>query len=255
MTLGERILKLRKERYMSQEELAERVEVSKQSVSKWELDKAVPNVDKVIRLCDVFEISTDYLLKGGHEVPDDTLEAAAQSEKAERTEGMLVYENEDCFDAGTVKDTGNQKRRWNALLMLSICVTVIMLILVYKIVIFETLGSKKDSQRELAIVERIYTQYTLADVTSYSEEAGFITKRVLLDLNGVRTGDYIYGYADRQNPQIMRYPYKSTACVILFAGLGLGLLCSGIFACLAWKSRNRKLNNKDDFEVNEYSNE
>ena len=52
MSIGERIQELRKRNLMSQEEMAEQLDVSKQSVSKWELDKAVPNVEKIIRMCE-----------------------------------------------------------------------------------------------------------------------------------------------------------------------------------------------------------
>ena len=63
MTLGEKLQKLRRERGMSQDQLAELLDVSRQAVSKWERDGAVPDTDKVIRLSEIFSVSTDYLLK------------------------------------------------------------------------------------------------------------------------------------------------------------------------------------------------
>lgn len=62
MTLGQRINKLRTERKWSQEKLAEAVGVSRQAVSKWELDEAVPDVSNIISLSKIFNVSTDYLL-------------------------------------------------------------------------------------------------------------------------------------------------------------------------------------------------
>ncbi len=62
MTIGEKIAQLRMAAGISQEQLAERVSVSRQSVSKWEMDQALPQIDKVIQLCELFEISTDELL-------------------------------------------------------------------------------------------------------------------------------------------------------------------------------------------------
>lgn len=61
MSIGERIWQLRTAKGLSQEELAERLEVSRQSVSKWETDGAVPELDKLMRLCDLFHITMDEL--------------------------------------------------------------------------------------------------------------------------------------------------------------------------------------------------
>ena len=47
---------------MSQEQLAEKISVSRQSVSKWEMDQAAPQIDKIVQLCELFDISTDELL-------------------------------------------------------------------------------------------------------------------------------------------------------------------------------------------------
>lgn len=70
MSLGETIYRLRTERGMSQEELAERLEVSRQSVSKWENGGSVPELDKLIRLSGVFGVSLDELVKGEPPAPE-----------------------------------------------------------------------------------------------------------------------------------------------------------------------------------------
>lgn len=62
MTIGEKIYKLRNNANISQEELAERLSVSRQSVSKWEMDQALPQIDKVLMLCNLFAVSADDLL-------------------------------------------------------------------------------------------------------------------------------------------------------------------------------------------------
>ncbi len=64
MTMGERITALRKGRGMTQEQLAEKLSVSRQSVSKWELDQATPEVGCAVALCDLFGVSLDYLIRG-----------------------------------------------------------------------------------------------------------------------------------------------------------------------------------------------
>ena len=70
MTLGERIQTLRKEQGMSQEALAEAAGVSRQSVSKWENDAALPDIDNAIQLSRLFGVSTDALLTGETAITD-----------------------------------------------------------------------------------------------------------------------------------------------------------------------------------------
>jgi len=62
MTIGEKITHLRTAAGLSQETLADKLSVSRQSVSKWEMDQAQPQIDKVLLLCELFNISTDELL-------------------------------------------------------------------------------------------------------------------------------------------------------------------------------------------------
>lgn len=64
MTLGENIARLRTARGLSQGALAEAVEVSRQSVSKWETDASVPELDKLIKLAKLFEVTLDELVTG-----------------------------------------------------------------------------------------------------------------------------------------------------------------------------------------------
>ncbi len=65
MTLGQKIQKLRKERNISQEELAAVLNVSRQALSKWECETSIPEIDKIILLSEYFQVTTDYLLKEG----------------------------------------------------------------------------------------------------------------------------------------------------------------------------------------------
>lgn len=63
MELSDKIMSLRKAKGWSQEELAEQLDVSRQSVSKWELGTAVPDLPRITQLSELFGVSTDYLLK------------------------------------------------------------------------------------------------------------------------------------------------------------------------------------------------
>ena len=63
MNLADKIITLRKQQGWSQEELAEKLDVSRQSVSKWEGGQSVPDISKIISMSDLFQVTTDYLLK------------------------------------------------------------------------------------------------------------------------------------------------------------------------------------------------
>lgn len=71
MILADKLIALRKKAGYSQEELAEKMGVTRQSVSKWESGQSIPDIEKIIRISDLFEVSIDYLLRDNiEEMPD-----------------------------------------------------------------------------------------------------------------------------------------------------------------------------------------
>ena len=64
MKIADRIQHLRKAKGISQEELADKIGVSRQAVSKWESEQSIPDIEKIILLSEYFETTTDFLLKG-----------------------------------------------------------------------------------------------------------------------------------------------------------------------------------------------
>ena len=64
MNIANRIQYLRKQKGFSQEELADKVGVSRQAVSKWESEQSTPDLEKIIAMSELFEVTTDYILKG-----------------------------------------------------------------------------------------------------------------------------------------------------------------------------------------------
>ena len=64
MNIADRIKCLRKNKGLSQEELADKVGVSRQAVSKWESEQSPPDIEKIINMSELFEVTTDYILKG-----------------------------------------------------------------------------------------------------------------------------------------------------------------------------------------------
>lgn len=72
MEIADRILNLRKQKGISQEELANIIGVSRQSVSKWESEQSTPDIEKIILLSEFFGVTTDYILKGIEPTPRET---------------------------------------------------------------------------------------------------------------------------------------------------------------------------------------
>ena len=70
MTFGEKLQKLRARAGLSQDQLAELLDVSRQAVSKWERDEAMPEAEKLVRISRQFRVSTDYLLLEELEEPE-----------------------------------------------------------------------------------------------------------------------------------------------------------------------------------------
>ena len=75
MIFADKLILLRKKAGWSQEELADQMNVTRQSVSKWEGAQSVPDLEKMLRLSELFGVSTDYLLK-------DEIEEAEQDRKS-----------------------------------------------------------------------------------------------------------------------------------------------------------------------------
>ena len=65
MSLGNKLAEARKKQNLTQEQLAERLGVTRQAVSRWESDAAYPETDKIVRMAQILEVSCDYLLQDG----------------------------------------------------------------------------------------------------------------------------------------------------------------------------------------------
>lgn len=87
MEISEKILQLRKANHMTQEELAEKLDVSRQSVSKWESGQSVPDIDKLVSLSQIFQVTTDSLLK-----PSELDELSIKTEVLEKQQRELANE-------------------------------------------------------------------------------------------------------------------------------------------------------------------
>ncbi len=100
MDFSEKLLTLRKANNLTQEHLAEKLDVSRQSVSKWESGQATPELDKIVALSAIFDVTTDYLLKSSEiddlSVKTDILEKQQQQmlvreQKQRQISGCILY--------------------------------------------------------------------------------------------------------------------------------------------------------------------
>ena len=100
MKLGNQLLDLRKSKHLSQEELAEKLDVTRQTISKWETDQSIPELDKIIPLCELYGITPNELLMGSGEsietienrMSPSTEEIAKRNKRAKGISiGILLY--------------------------------------------------------------------------------------------------------------------------------------------------------------------
>ena len=95
MEFSEKLFTLRKANDLTQEQLAEKLEVSRQSISKWESGQANPELDKIVALSAIFNVTTDYLLKSSDidDISVNTGKTATGnvSESTKTTKYILVY--------------------------------------------------------------------------------------------------------------------------------------------------------------------
>ena len=90
MTLPERLMKLRKAAGLSQEEVADKLEVTRQTVSKWETGQSSPDLDKVLPLCSLYNVTPDELLHDGGSDEADEIKAKQDAARAEELLGKSV---------------------------------------------------------------------------------------------------------------------------------------------------------------------
>lgn len=86
MNFSEKLVTLRKSNALTQEQLAEKLDVSRQSVSKWESGQAIPELDKIVALSNVFEVTIDYLLK-----PTEIDELSVKTNMLEKQQQQILF--------------------------------------------------------------------------------------------------------------------------------------------------------------------
>lgn len=127
MNLSENLRKIRKENNLSQEQLAEKLNVSRQSVSKWESGQAYPEMDKVIQICQLFNISVDDLLN--QDIKELNNNKIAKSNINNFIDDVLVYVTKTIDLFSNLKFKDKMKCIFEQLLLILVFYVVSMLIL------------------------------------------------------------------------------------------------------------------------------
>lgn len=200
LLIGAKIQECRKMQSLNQEEFAARVGVTRQAVSKWETDKAYPDLDKLATICDILQISITELVYG--EVVPELEEPAGQTpEIKEKT-------------VGKARGKGGFLRLWIlfALIggMLLFCGVLLVTVMTHNS------WTKEDVLTERVRVERVYRQYTKADVSFFDDVSRRVVKTVWLDVNGIREGDFLFCYTDEDQKGVY-YEYQGSTLIVLTA--------------------------------------
>ncbi len=107
MTFGEKLQALRKKAGLSQEDLAEKLEITRQTVSKWELDQSTPELSYIARLADFYQVTTDYLIRDGADEAEHSSEpvtgSEAETDTAEKTDATEGAKEETVIPQETGK--------------------------------------------------------------------------------------------------------------------------------------------------------
>ena len=116
MAVSDKILRLRREKGLSQEAFAEMLGVSRQSVSRWESGTVVPDIDKILLMSEIFGVTTDFLLKSD---PENTpIEESSDSTESEASDSGIPlpaeeYESTDSGDSATEGNGNNSDNDGN----------------------------------------------------------------------------------------------------------------------------------------------
>lgn len=199
LLIGAKIQEYRKNAGFSQEEFAAKIGVTRQAVSKWELDKAYPDLDKLVDICDILQVSITELIYG-----------KMISASEDNTDGEAL--EMDMMSAGKARGKGAFLRLCGMFVLLGGLFLFCAVMLATTLVHYP--WKKDDGLIERARVERVYQQYTKADLCFYDDVSRKILKTVWIDVGGIREGDFIECYTDEKQQGIY-YEYHTRTPIVL----------------------------------------
>ena len=220
--IGSRILEYRKKMNMSQEEFANKIGVSRQAVSKWELDKAYPDLDKLVDICGMFGLRLAELVNGVEQDEEPVMEAGQRVEIPNDPVNVSdVGDNQTVTDnieseisdekgsdekgsdkKGIDKESGDSKKHTVRIgshgglrvVMYAAAALAVFCIVVSFVIILQ--NAWKHSDEVLMHVDKVHAQYTLADVSYLNDDLDDKHRLMWIDAKGIRAGDTLPGYID-----------------------------------------------------------
>lgn len=233
LLIGAKIQEYRKKQGLSQEEFAAEVGVTRQAVSKWETDKAYPDLDKLVTICDILQIGIAELIYGeidgayedsaGQQpekqgaaagLPPERSGAAAGLPSERSGAAVGLSPERSGIAVGKVRGRGAYLRLWVMLALIGGLFLFCGALLVTTLTHYA--WKKEDSLAERVRVERVHQQYTKADVSFFDDVSRRVVKTVWLDINGIREGDSLICYTDGEQKGIY-YVYRGTTLFVLGA--------------------------------------
>lgn len=117
MLSGEKIQRLRNEQNLSQKELAEKLEVSRQAIAKWETNRGIPDIENLKRIAQLFNVSIDYLVYEEESIQDYVMKIPIDIEQFPMPKGNAVREDqvvlENYPNAQSIRELYRQKKMTN----------------------------------------------------------------------------------------------------------------------------------------------
>lgn len=212
LLIGERIQEYRKSANLTQEEFAAKVGVTRQAVSKWELDKAYPDLDKLADICEIFQVSlTEFIYGKPDPVPQEGTVSETETKPVRQMRGKTAF----------VRLYGMAVLLGGILVFCGV---------IFAVSLFRYSWSKDVNLTERARIERVYQQYTKADLRIQDDVGRIVVKTMWLDADGIREGDYIECYTNGEQDGIFYDYHIRTLAVLLclmLLFLILFLLCMG----------------------------
>ena len=150
MTIGERLLKLRKEKNISQEELANQLNVSRQTISKWETDQTMPDFDKIIPLCEYFNITSDELLSG----KKDIIESKKEDNKGKFARNLAISVGLYIFSIVLIIFFAELEKEILGVCLFFITIAIATGIIIYSSIVYKTKEEKK-VKKENKVIKQV----------------------------------------------------------------------------------------------------
>lgn len=232
-SVGERLLQLRNKKGMTQEDLAEYLNVSRQSVSKWELNKTLPDVEKLMLLSDLYEVTLDYLVKGVEEIVEENEEVSDDEMDVKDEKDMEDTSESEAWKSNLSIQSPFELTVHRIIFLVAMLVSGVVFVgsLFFSVRLMSNhIFSVEGKKQDVVYIDQVYEQYTLADVQILDENQNFINKKMWLDVNGVREGDYIGYYYDEDELSDIQFMYYAKTLVVPLIVVILSL----IFTIVCW---------------------